>query len=131
MNYLNLREQRDSCFFPANLLEPLYYTTAKIQVRFRSSASRSQSSDWLGDHNKGYLRLGVFRGLDMVERRHGVCKTMGAAILFPKFLRIKLRCISWFHRKQNGCPASSLVHIRASRLCPVPHFSHDDRLGFQ
>jgi len=32
------------------------------------------------------------RGLDILERRPWVCKTMGAAILVPKFLR-ELQCI--------------------------------------
>ena len=41
----------------------------------------------------------------ILENRYWVCKTVGAAILFPKFPR-KLQCIWWFHQKQNGCPMS-------------------------
>jgi len=36
----------------------------------------------------------VLRSLDILERRHWGYKTMGAAILFPNFLR-KLQCIWW------------------------------------
>ena len=37
---------------------------------------------------------------------------MGAAVLFPKFLR-KLQCIRRSHKKQNRCPMSPLEYIQA------------------
>jgi len=49
------------------------------------------------------------RGLDVLERRHYCgCKNMGAAILFPKFLRNAIRPS---HKKKKWLPnASSLVY---------------------
>jgi len=46
------------------------------------------------------------RGLDILEKRHLRSKTMGAAILFPKFLH-KLQCIWWTKWLPN---AYSLVY---------------------
>jgi len=37
---------------------------------------------------------------------------MGAAVLFPKFLR-KLQCIGRSHKKQNRCPMPPLEYIQA------------------
>jgi len=40
---------------------------------------------------------------------------MGAAILFPKFLR-KLQCIWWPHQKQNGCQMPPIQYVQASTV---------------
>ena len=50
-----------------------------------------------------------------IYQRGGGCKTMGAAILFPKFLR-KLQCI-WWSKKQNGCLVSPSISRSLAPLC--------------
>jgi len=55
------------------------------------------------------------KGLYMLEWRQWGCKTMGAAILFPKILR-KLQCIWRSNKKQNDCPMPPLQYVQASTL---------------